>query len=568
MNKICKYALLAVGSLCACSVVNAKSYAPLTEAYKYKTKTPIKHLVIIYGENVSFDHYFGTYPYAANPQGVPKFYPKKGTPKVDGLSKKLIEDNPNQNYAKNFQDASSPFRLLRSQAASADQNHAYTAEQEAYDGGKMDLFPKFTGKGTKGGAGSFGTRGQVMGYYDGNTVTGLWNYAQNFAMSDNAFTDTYGPSTPGALEVVSGQTNGYIPLHIKGVGFKKAVDKNHKKSYYINDTQGGFTMINDIDPAFDICSNQKKGSGYMLGKNIGDLLNSKNISWGGFMAGFDLNITNPNGTTGCKRTTYSKIVKQTVIDYIPHHNWFMYYQSTANYGHNRPSSVKAIGFTTTSDGVTRDPANHEYDLNDFVSAVKAGNFPAVSYLKLPGYQDAHAGYSDPLDEQVGIVKIINFLMQQPEWKNCAIIITYDDSDGWYDHKFIKPTSASMDPVADQLNSSGICGNPKNRPTGLNGKPVNGRCGPGTRIPFLILSPYAKSNYVDHKLITQASIVKFIEDNWLNGERIGGGSFDAKAGNIMSMFNFRKKIKIKPLFLDPKTGVVLKKAPVNSDNPRF
>ena len=77
-----------------------------------------------------------------------------------------------------------------------DQNHAYTAEQQAYNDGKMDLFPKYTGKGTPGGAGAFGTKGQVMGYFDGNTVTALWHYAQHFAMNDNAWTDTYGPPRP------------------------------------------------------------------------------------------------------------------------------------------------------------------------------------------------------------------------------------------------------------------------------------------------------------------------------------------------------------------------------------
>ena len=101
-----------------------------------------------------------------------------------------------------------PFRLDRTQANTADQNHGYTPEQQAYDNGKADLFPEFTGSGTAGGVGAFGTKGQVMGYFDGNTVTAFWNYAQNFAMSDNAYTDTYGPSTPGALKVFSGQTNG------------------------------------------------------------------------------------------------------------------------------------------------------------------------------------------------------------------------------------------------------------------------------------------------------------------------------------------------------------------------
>ena len=109
------------------------------------------------------------------------------------------------------------------------------------------------------------------------------------------------------------------------------------------------------------------------------------------------------------------------------------------------------------DGKTVDPANHAYDLEDFYAAVKAGNFPAVSYIKMPAFQDGHAGNSDPLDEQAGNVELINFLQKQPEWSETAVIITYDDSDGWYDHHTLAPTSASYDATADQVNGPGLCG---------------------------------------------------------------------------------------------------------------
>ena len=95
-------------------------------------------------------------------------------------------------------------------------------------------------------------------------------------------------------------------------------------------------------------------------------------------------------------------------------------------------------------------------------------------------------------------------------------------------------------TADALNGAGICGVVgATEPAGVNGMPVHGRCGPGTRQPFLVISPYAKKNYVSHVLITQASIPQFIEDNWLNGQRLGGGSFDATTGSIVDMFNFNK-----------------------------
>lgn len=512
----------------------------------YATATPIKHLVVIYNENVSFDHYFATYPKATNPAGEPAFHAKPGTPKVNNLANNnLLTNNPNFTNTENGADAANPFRLDRTQASTADQNHAYTAEEQAYDDGKMDLFPKYTGRGTSGGVGAFGTKGQVMGYYDGNTVTGMWNYAQRFAMSDNAYTDTYGPSTPGALEAVSGQTDGVDLVATTHAPFTLAA-----YSYYINDGQGGYALINDVDPAGDVCSSQSNQI-YMKGKNIGNLLNARNISWGSFMGGFDLTETNSNGTTGCGRNTYSATVHSNVTDYIPHHAWFQYYPSTANPTHARPNSVAAVGHTLDANGSV-DPANHEYAMHDFFTAVKAGNFPAVSYLKAPAYQDGHAGYSDPLDEQAFAVKVINFLQRQPEWKNTAVIITWDDSDGWYDHAFADVTSSSFDLNADQLNGPGKCGN-GTALNGLDGSPVNGRCGPGTRIPFLVISPYAKRNYVSHTRISQASIVRFIEDNWLHGKRLGGGSFDATAGSIMNMFNFKAPRNIKPLILSPTLG---------------
>jgi len=547
-------AAMAIG-LYACGGGNTSSSSSSQSIQnRAATATPIKHVVVIYNENVSFDHYFATYPNAANPAGEPAFTPAAGTPSVNGLSGTLLTANPNFTNTANGTGAANPFRLDRTQAATADQNHAYTAEQQAYDNGAADLFPKFTGKGTAGGAGAFGTAGQVMGYYDGNTVGALWNYAQKFAMSDNAYTDTYGPSTPGALEAVSGQTNGMLVVKAS----KGAVSATNTGSYYVNDGQGGFTMINDVDPANDTCSSTTD-TALMAGKNIGDLLNLSGISWGGFMGGFNLSTTNSNGTTGCKRSTLSPVVGQSTADYIPHHNWFQYFASTANPTHARPSSIAAIGSSLETDGKTAEPANHQYDTDDFFASVKAGNYPSVSFIKAPAFQDGHAGYSDPLDEQAFTSKIVNFLQQQPDWSSTAVIVAWDDSDGWYDHAYAVPTSASFDAIADQVNGAGKCGT-GTAPVGVNGAPVNGRCGPGTRIPFVVISPWAKVNYVDHTAISQASIARFIEDNWLASHRLGGGSFDATAGSIMNMFNFSGAGNNPTLFIDPNQGTPVASVP--------
>ncbi|MFK2878374.1 phospholipase C [Rhodanobacter hydrolyticus] len=517
------------------------------------TATPIKHLVVIFDENRSFDHYFGTYPVAANPSGEPAFKARPFTPQVQGLTPALLNDNPNKSNLANGVNAVNPFRLDRTQANTEGQNHSYTPEQLAYDNGAADRFPAYTGNNTVTTTGAFGTHGLVMGYFDGNTVTAMWNYAQNFAMDDNAYTDTYGPSTPGAIAVVSGTNNGAKVV----LGSAATVP----------DTQGGLSLIGDTDPAYDTCSSTSN-TVQMTSKNIGDLLNAGHITWGGFMGGFDLAATNENGSTGCTRSTYSSVLDATVSDYVPHHNWFQYYASTSNPAHTRPTSLEEIGRTDDKDG-TATPVHHEYDANDFFRAVSAGNFPSVSYIKPPAVGDAHPGNSDPLDEQAFVVKVLNFLQHQPDWDSTAVIITYDDSDGWYDHRYAAPTTSSFDAAtkegsvigADQLNAAGVCNaEGAKQGVGVNGGTVNGRCGPGTRVPFLVISPWARSNYVDDTQVTQASVVRFIEDNWLHGQRIGQGSNDATTGSIMGMFDFRRRaFDLTPrLILDPETGLPVDK----------
>jgi phospholipase C len=504
------------------------------------TSTPIKHLVVIFQENVSFDHYFGTYPNAANGQGEPSFYARPFTPKVNGLSNALLTNNPNKNNSANGTGAINPFRLSRAQAATADQDHDYGPEQQAFNGGAMDLFPKYTGSGETlpGAPADEEGNGQVMGYYDGNTVTAMWNYAQWFALNDNSYGSTFGPSTPGAINLVSGQTNG-VTQSLNG------------SSVLVNDGQGGQTLVSDADPIGDVCSSPSGSQVQLGGKNVGDLLNSAGVTWGFFEGGFDLSTVNANGTTGCKRSTLSTVTQTNKADYIPHHQPFQYYASTANPTHVRPTSVAMIGHQG-------DAANHQYDTNDFYAAVEAGNFPAVSFIKAPGYQDGHAGYSDPLDEQQFIVHVINFLQKSPEWRDTAVVIAYDDSDGWYDHQAAPHVNASST-SSDALDGTGIC-NARGTLPGVNsnGQPVQGRCGFGPRLPLLVVSPWARSNHVDHTLTDQTSVTRFIEDNWLHGERLGGGSFDAVSGSLEHMFDFFQPFpEHRKLILDEQTGQPVK-----------
>jgi phospholipase C len=491
--------------------------------------TPIQHLVVIFQENVSFDHYFGTYPHAANTDGSP-FHARPGTPAVNGLSPSLLSHNPN---------VYNPARLSHSQALTCDQDHGYTAEQQAFDGGKMDKFVQYTNVPTCTTPGAYSTPGLVMDYYDGNTVTGLWNYAQHYAMSDNNYNTNFGPSTPGALNVIAGNDSpGYAVSPTTGT-------KVTSSAVTPLNSQGLGTIYGDLDPAYDDCSDSSHTStnpvGVMTGPNIGDLLNARHVTWGWFQGGFAPTGTNSAGYAVCG-ATHTNVGGNTVADYSPHHEPFQYYKSTANPKHLPPSSEAMIGRT--------DQANHQYDLSDFYTTLHDGNMPAVSYLKAAEYQDGHAGYSDPLDEQTFLASTINKIEQSRYWKSTAIVVTYDDSDGWYDHQ--------NSPIVNGSNTSldaAVC---TGTPAGLNGYPA--RCGYGPRLPLLVISPWTRQNYVSHQVTDQSSVVSFIEDNWLHGQRLGGGSFDTLAGSLDGhggLLDFRTGPHFRPVLLDPATGELVR-----------
>jgi len=559
---------LAVGATVTGANAAAHTARSVTWSSRPGTETPIKHLVVIFQENISFDHYFGTYPHAANTNGQP-FTALPGTPKVNGLLKdSLLTNNPN---------GANPIRYNPTNVndlLTCDQNHDYTAEQVAFNGGKMDKFISAVGTGSgKSPTGQPCQARDVMNYYDGNTVTALWNYAQHFAMSDNSWGTTFGPSSPGAINLASGNTGGVDPAkEIRGVV------KDKPDGDVVTGGDGTDSLIGDAQPYYDDCSS--RNSAALTGQNVGDLLNARGLSWGWFQGGFT--ASTPYSGPGSPAGTYDPLnvpgraacATNHPIgvalggtgqwgfkgDYIPHHEPFQYYASTANPHHLPPASLQAVGLDTqtyTNGKPNFDTANHQYDVSTFdqiVSGIGAGKLspdllPAVSFLKASGYQDGHAAYSDPIDEQEFIVNEINALERTPDWSSTAVVIAYDDSDGWYDHAFSGITNPSQS-VADALTGTGACGKTQGANRPLAGE--MGRCGFGPRLPLLVISPWARSNFVDHTRTNQASILRFIENNWDLG-RIDG-SFDSVSHSLNHMFNFGNGHgNNKVLLLDPATG---------------
>jgi phospholipase C len=471
----------------------------------------VKHVVVITQENVSFDHYFATYPHAANPAGDPVFVPRPDTPSVNGLSSGLISRNAN---------STKPFRLERSRLLLCSPSPFYPYEQSAYHAGLLDRFPESTGQTANTNPPcEFGIGpGVVMGYYDGNSVTAVWNYAQNFAMSDNFYGTTFGQSAPGHVNLVSGQTHGVMVVKA-GANLDLAVIEG--------------TLYGDTASAFEDCDISSRGRVALTGANVGDLLNAKGVSWGYFSGGFAPTSRQPDGTPICG-STHTTVTGVTSRDYSGTEP-FQKYASTANPHHLPPSSVAMIGYS--------DQANHQYDLTNFWEAATGGHLPAVSFLKPPNFQNGHAEVSDTLDEQAFLVNTLNRLQALSEWESTVVFITWDDSGGWYDHVMPPLVNQSSTPV-DTLTGEGSCG------IAAPGA-YQGRCGYGPRLPLLVISPWAKVNFVDHSVTDQTSILRFIEDNWDLG-RIGDESFDERAGLLSNLFDFRRRGAGK-LILDPITG---------------
>ena len=495
---------------------------------------------MIFQENVSFDHYFGTYPNASGGDGQP-FSARPGTPAVDGLPPATdasipasLRHSSDLTTALANPNADPPLRLDSSPTGSpatpaaletCDQDHNYSDEQQSFDGGKMDQFVQSVGQAsgkTPNGATAC-VAPTVMDYYDGNTTTALWNYAQHYSMSDNSFGTTFGPSAPGAINLVAGDTGGVDTAH--EAASPTVATSTAPNADLTPDGKGGFSLTSDAQPYCDDCSTRDAVA--LSGTNIGDELNADGLSWGWFQGGFRpttsfaaaatatghagqptstfipdefkaaftgkvlpptstnntvpgtvpsglgttsnqalCNAVHPIGTAlGAHGDTTSTAPWGWKDDYIAHHEPFQYYASTANPHHLARPRRLALDRRRHADvrrrqarsSTRRTTTTTRATSTQLVSAINAGTLPAsalpaVTFLKAPGYEDGHAQYSNPRDEQVFVADEINALMKSPDWSSTVVFVNYDDSDGWYDHVYSGVTNPSLS-VADNLTNT-------------------------------------------------------------------------------------------------------------------
>lgn len=407
-------------SLTAAAAMTAGLLVPFATAQAAEndgtaTNSPIKHLVVIYQENRSYDNYFGTYPSA------PGFNALPGTPKAEGI--------PDGSY--NLDEKGNkvaPFLFTKEELQTPDVDHGFDDMAKAANGGKMDGFYMASENHSK------GTGRLAMGYYDYNALPAYWQYAQHFSMADHFFQPVFGPSTPGALYLVAAQSG-----------------------------NAGNPMKGDPVPAYGpLGGDGGKRWEPLTYKNIGDELSAKGVSWGWYQGGF-----------AAADNSYSS-----------HHNPFQYFSNYNNYAGNLK------------------------DYNDLEKDIDNHTLPAVTYVKGAYGDDEHPGLgnqSSPTAEDFS-VETINDIMKSDYWKDTAIIVTYDESGGYWDH--VAPPQLQPSP--------------------------DGLAGAGPRIPALVISPYSKQNYVGHEQYDSTSILKFIEWNWgvdaLNNR-------DASANNLLDLMDF-------------------------------
>ncbi len=426
--------------------------------------SPINHIIVIYLENHTFDNLYGTFPGANGLAAATTAAPQVAR---DGTVYAILPQpintglrRPDPRFPANLPNA--PFSI--EQYVPADQKtsdiiHAFYHQQLQINGGKMDKFASWSDAG-----------GLVMGYYD-TAKLGLFKYAQQYTLADNFFHAAFGASFLNHIWLISAQSPHW---------------PNAPADYVAKpDASSGLFTDNVVSPDGYVIGTAYSAVGphparldriHLLPAltlpTIGERLSENNISWAWYAAGWD------DAVAGRPDRLFQG-----------NHQPFSYYEKYAT--------------------GTAGAKEHLKDGKDFIAALKAGSLPAVSYYKPLGPEDEHPGYSDLNTGEAFTADLVAQILASPNWKDCAIIITYDDNGGYWDH--VAP------PKVD-------------------------RWGPGARVPTLIISPYARKKFVDHTQMDTTSILAFIEHRYglaPLGER------DAKANDMSSAFDFSQKPESAP-----------------------
>jgi phospholipase C len=367
----------------------------------------IKHIIIIFQENRSFDTYFGTYPGA------------DGIPMQNGVPTVCVPDPRINKCVKPYIDHND---------VNGGGPHAAAASQADIDGGKMDGFIKEAEQGKRGCSDptnpvcTNGARIDVMGYHVQSDIPNYWSYAQHFVLQDHMYEAVHSWSFPSHLFLVSAWSadcrNAQNPLSCTSALMPK------------NRTAKDPTPFAWTDITY--------------------LLDKQHVSWVNYLD----QGANPLDDVNFKGNG-------SVVPKI----WNVLPGFSDVHQDNQLSNIQT--------------------LNNFFTAAKAGTLPAVSWI-FPNPQDSEHPPAKVSVGQSYVTNLINSVMQSPDWDSSAIFLTWDDWGGFYDHV--------VPPYVDTL-------------------------GYGIRVPGLVISPYAKQGYIDHQTLSFDAYLKFIEDDFLNGQRL-------------------------------------------------
>jgi phospholipase C len=419
----------------------------------------INHLVVIYQENRSFDNLYGQFEDANGIEDQSATQVKLNGQPYTGC---LPQPTPPFTTACIENELFDITKYVPANVATADIVHRFYEEKVAIDGGKMDKFVAVSdAKGPGDG------RALAIGYYPTETLP-VAEEASNYVLTDNFFHAAFGGSFLNHQWLICACT----PIYKDAVRDGSSSDLHSvmgaygmpSKSLQLTTLAEGDYAINTIQP-----KSWPYGGGPKLplidNATIGDRLSAKGVSWNWYSGGWDAAVAHtpdPN--------------------FQYHHQAFNYY---SQYAPGTPGRA------------------HLQDETRFIAAAKAGTLPAVSFVKPIGANNEHPGYTDLITGQKHVLDVINAVRNGPNWKDTAIVITYDENGGFWDH---------VAPPIDPLHSD--------------------KWGPGTRVPTIVISPLAKRHFVDHTLYDTSSILTTIEHRW-NLRPLG--SRDAKANDLRAAF---------------------------------
>jgi phospholipase C len=482
----------------------------------------IDHFVVIYQENWSFDSLYGKFPGAngisSASQTALTQVDKSGKPLTSLPAVKGPDGKVDPRFPANLPVG--PYDTLPYLTKNAppgdpagltgDMIHRFYTEPQQIDGGKMDKFVSWSDNG-----------GLVMGYVDATNLP-EGQLAQQYTLDDNFFHAAYGGSFLNSQFFVAAAAPQWNqPLPTSSSSFVSTLDANgapindgnltannllspNGNHFVVNTTQPAqapfrpgtpadqrLKPINDNHP---LLSNGQPDPTYT--PTIGDRLNDAGVSWKWYSGGWSDALagnpaTDPNGFGG---------------GFQFHHQALAYYANFAPFN--------ADGSPNPKTNSLLNPNAHLQDETQFFDDLASGKLPAVSFVKPVGANNEHPGYANLLQGQQHVADIVHAIQNSPAWAHTAVIITYDENGGFWDH--VSPPKLG-----------------------------DGTWGDGSRVPAIVISPYAKQGYVDHTQHDTLSILKTIEERY-NLKPLN--NLDAKASDLSSDFQKTAATSVGQIYL--------------------